>query len=671
MKKDNSKISNLNKKRLFFAFMVFSVLLFLLCIRVGFVQIINHEDLSNKAMKQQKKDEIVKPQRGEIVDRNNNELAVSMDGYSVWIRPGDAAWGDTKSEQKGNLEKTVSKLAKLINRDKDELLKEVQGTDKTLLKVCKFVKNKDADKIREAGLTGVSLSEEVKRYYPMGDFLSHTLGRVSDDNRGIGGLELEYERYLGGVDGRWVKNTDKDGTSLANGTEKYYKPEDGGDITLTIDQAIQSFTEKSVKNSLKEYEAKRVSCVVMETKTGEILSMASAPSFNPNEPSKILDKKERKKYAKLSDKKKSEYMFKMWRNPIVSDVYEPGSTAKLITTASSLEEGITNKNDTFTCNGSYTVSGVPVKCWSYLHPHGSQTLYQGVGNSCNPVFMQLALRLGLDKYYDYIESFGLTEKTGIDFPGEANPIIVPKNQATKLNLAIMGFGQTNAVTPMQIITAVSALGNDGKVMEPHLVKKITDNDGKTIKNIKPRIVRKAISKETADEMCKIMQYVVDKGGGNKAQIPGYRVGGKTGSSQVISEKGGYTNEVIASFVGMAPMDNPDVTILYIIDSPAGRQHGGTIAAPATKDLLEQILKYREIKPKYTKEVKKEPTEEMIEVPKVKGKKLSEAKKILKATGFSYKISPEPIDKKDFVVKDQYPAAGKKTQKNGIVYLYRE
>ena len=676
MRKDNRKLTLLNKKRMAIAFIAFSAILFLLCIRIGYVQIggrVDGEDLKKRAIAQQTKDEIVKPERGEIQDRNGNELATNREGYLVWVRPYDARVGKTDDDKEKALKETVTKLAKIIDVDADELVETVSKTDKTNIKVSDFVSNKVAEKIRKADLTGVSLTEEVQRYYPMGNFLAHTLGSVTSDNTGRSGIEYQYNSYLAGVKGRWLKRTDNKGNTLAEGTEKYYEPEDGSDVVLTIDQTIQSYVEKSVKASYKKYDAASVSCIVMETKTGEILAMASAPSFDPNDPETPSSKSEQKKLSKMSSTKKMEYLNQMWRNPLISNIYEPGSTVKLVTTAATLEEGLTSKDDTFVCNGSYTVSGVSVKCWRSYQPHGTETLYEGVQNSCNPVFMQLALRLGKEKFYNYLEAFGLSEATGIDFPGEASPIIKNQKTASKLDLAIMGFGQVNAMSPLQIVTAVSALGNEGNLMEPHLVKEIKDADGKTVEKVEPKIVRKAVSKYTAKEICKVMQLVVDKGGGEKAKILGYRVGGKTGSSQVASASGGYTDQLVASFVGMAPMDDPDVTILYIIDRPAGNQRGGTIAAPETKTVLEKILKYREIKPKYTSEEKAELAKETdtVKVPKVKGKKLSEAKKILKSSGLKYKISPETDSKKDFVVKDQYPASGEEIQKNGIVYLYRE
>lgn len=674
MAKNNIKPTFLNKKRIVTAFLLFAVILVALCLRTGYLQIVKGNELNKMAVEQQTRDEILKPTRGGIYDRNGNELAVNIESYSVWVRAGEMKTGKTKEEKNENYEKTLGELAELLGEDKENLLKTINDSKRTLLKVSKSIDRETADKIREKDLTGVSLNQEVKRYYPMGDFLSHTLGSVTDDNSGLSGIELAYDKYLAGIEGRWVKDTDVSGNALVGGTEKYYEPQDGSNVVLTIDQVIQNYTEKSVKASYEKYKAKRVSCIVMETETGEIVSMASAPSFDPNNSRVPTDEKEKAEFAKLSSEEKMNYLNNMWRNPLISNVYEPGSTAKLITTSAALEEGITKKDEMFKCHGYYTINGIQVKCWIYAHnkTHGHENLYESVGNSCNPVFMQLALRLGKEKYYNYLDLFGLSEPTGIDFPGEASPILAKEDTASQLDLAIMGFGQTNAVTPIQIITAASALGNDGKLMEPHLVKELTDSDGKTVETIKPKVVRQAVSKATADEMRVIMQSVVDNATGSKAQIPGYKVGGKTGTSQVPdTEKGGYTSDVIASFIGMAPMDDPKYTILYIIDSPAGGDQGGEIAAPESRDLLEKILKYADIKPEYTEEQKKNMEKETVSVPNVTGKKLSEAKKLLEESGLKYIVSPEQEKESEFVIKDQYPAAGEKANKNGIVYLYRE
>ena len=417
---------------------------------------------------------------------------------------------------------------------------------------------------------------------------------MTEDNKGLSGLEMLYNRELGGVAGRWEKNTDTLGNPLLKGGEKYYEPVDGNDIILTIDEVIQRYAEESVNATLKETKAEKVSALVMNPKTGEILAMATSPGFDPNDPRRPAEKYRREEFNKLSSKQRMDYLNNMWRNPIISDIYEPGSTAKLVTVAASLEEGTVNRNSTFYCSGYLKVLGEKIKCWRHDNPHGAQGLYAAVGNSCNPAIMTMALNLGVKKYYEYIRLFGLTEKTDIDFPGEATPIIVPEKDATKLDLAVMGFGQTNAVSAIQLLSAVSALGNDGFLMQPYLVKEIQDANGKTLVKNEPKKVRQAVSKQTAKEVCRIMEYVVEKRGATTAYKKGYRIGGKTGTAQKISREGGYSDDVIASFIGMAPMNNPQIAVLYIIDSPPGQEHGAAVAAPASRDIIKKILDYQEV-----------------------------------------------------------------------------
>lgn len=668
--KQSDQITLLNRKRLVVLFGFFALILFVLCLRIGYLQVVRGTELEKKAVSQQTKDELLKPKRGMVVDRNGQELAVSTASFTVWARPVEVLDGKTDSDKQKNADEVASKLSKYLETDEKEIREIITNEKKSYIKVEKYLPREKADKIRKEDLDGISLTEDVKRYYPMGNFASQLLGSVTDDNVGLSGIERQYNNNLTGVDGRWVKNTDVQGNPLAYGTEKYYEPKDGENVVLTIDQVIQSYAEKSIEKVRKETGAERVSCLVMDPKTGEILAMASNPGFDPNNPREPIDSKDKKKFDKMDYNKQFEYLNEMWRNPLVSDIYEPGSTAKLITTAAALEEGITNKSDKFTCTGSKTILGQKVRCWSYEHPHGTQKLYEGVGNSCNPVFMDLALRLGTEKYYDYLELFGLREKTGIDYPGEANSITVPEKNVTSLDLATMGFGQTNAVSAVQLISAISAIGNDGVVMEPHLVKAFTDDKGDVTESIKPEKVRQAVSEETADEMCKIMQYVVEKGGGDKAQIKGYSIGGKTGTAQKAGVSG-YSKNVVASFIGMAPMEDPEFAILYLVDSPKGSAFGGTIAAPAAKGVMEKILKYMDIKPNYSAKETKENKKATVEIPKVKGLKLSEATKILEEKKLRWEVSPKLESEKDVKIVDQYPKAGSKTVKNGIVYLYRK
>lgn len=663
------------------AFSIFVVIILALCLRVAYIQIVKGEEYSRMAVEKQKRDIVLKPTRGRILDTNGEELAVSVDAFTIWVRKADM--GNLRMTKKNDelkqdrlkskeerFEDNLNTLAELIEKDPKELKEDMEESGQSVYKAAKNLDKETANKIRELRIPGVSITEDARRYYPMGEFLSHTLGSTRDDNEGLSGVELQYNQYLAGVDGRWLKNTDTSGNTLAFGDEKYYKPEDGNDVVLTIDQIIQSYVEKSIRETYEKTKAERVSCLVMDTKTGEILAMGSYPSFNPNNSNVPTDPKEKEEFDKLDNQEKIKYLNEMWRNPFISNNYETGSTMKLITTAAALEEGITSKDDHFNCIGYSEITGVKIKCWSFDKPHGSENLYQGLANSCNPVFHQLSLRLGKEKFYNYLTLFGMRERTDIDFPGEARPIILSDENVKPVELATMGMGQTNAVTPIQLVTAVSAMGNDGKLMHPHILKKIVDKDGKVIREVKPVVVRQAISKETATEMRKIMQYVVDEGTGKRAKIQGYSVGGKTGTSEVVKEGGGYSNEIISSFIGMAPMEDPRFTILYIVDKP-DKNLAPEGAAPACGKLLSQILKYKDIKPTSEMSEEDDPAVESVTVPNIKGLKLSEAKEEIEKLGLKYKVTPKTDEDREFIVKEQYPQPNTSIDKNGVVYFYRE
>lgn len=583
----------LNKRRLLVVFGIFALLILLLLWRVAYLQFVDGDKYKKLALDQQMNVEIIAPKRGTIRDRNGNPLAITTRAYSIWVDTKSLRASTKGGDSDKTIDKAASELSKLLKMPESEIKKKLES-DVRVVKLAKHQTWPVADKVKQANIAGLKISDDTRRYYPRKNFMSRTLGSVTDDNKGLSGIEMLYNRQLGGVSGRWEKSTDRKGNPLIRGGEKYYKPVDGSDVVLTIDEVIQRYAEESVRLTKKKSKAEKVSVLVMNPKTGEILAMATAPGFDPNNPREPNDPSARAKFKSMSSEGKMRYLNNLWRNPLISDIYEPGSTAKLVTVAAALEEGMVNRHSTLYCKGYKTVMGQKVKCWRYYNPHGSQDLYTAVGNSCNPALMTMALRLGKEKYYQYLRLFGLNEPTNIDFPGEASPIVVPEKRATDLDLATMGFGQTNAVSAIQLITALSAMGNDGFMMQPYLVKQIKGPDGKIIEENKPKKIRQAISKETAKEICRIMEFVVEKGGAKSAYIKGYRIGGKTGTAQKISEKGGYSDDVIASFIGMAPMNNPKIAVLYIVDSPPGQEHGGAVAAPPAKDMIKKILDYKEV-----------------------------------------------------------------------------
>jgi stage V sporulation protein D (sporulation-specific penicillin-binding protein) len=606
--------------------------------------------------------------RGIIYDRNGKELAISAVSNSIWARPGVVKDASSEEESQVKLEKTASTLAEILGMDQQKILETI-SRNQSLVKVAKYVDKEKADQIRKAGLKGIEIAEDVKRYYPMGAFLAHVLGSTTDDNRGLAGIELKYDKYLSGIPGRWIKNTDRDGDSLSYGVEKYFQAENGLNLVLTIDEVIQHYVEKALDTVQTNTQSDRVLCVVMDPKTGDILAMGVTPDYDPNNPRVPITSGGAAYVESLPDKEKLDYWNKMWRNPLVSDTYEPGSTFKLLTTAIALEEGVTSLDDKFVCTGSIVVAGQKLKCWRSYRPHGEQTLVEAVGNSCNPVFVQLAQRIGYEKYFDYLELFGLREKTGIDYPGEGYAILQDEETAGPVGLATMSYGQGIAVTPIQLITAVSALGNEGKLMQPRIVKELRDNDGNVIQQFDTKVIRQIISKETSEEMSLIMEAVVGEGGGGTAKIPGYRIGGKTGTANK-AQGGGYSEETFSSFIGMAPMDDPQIAILMIVDNPKGVKFGSQTAAPGVRLVLEETLRYLNIQPTYSEEEKQAMESNYTTVPDVTHQSFSDAIGILGGASLNYTVSPSVDSNENFEIVDQYPKPGEKMLKGGTVCLYK-
>lgn len=668
-----SPSTNKNKRRLIVVFLFVCIACTGLAFRVGWIQVVASEKYSKMAVEQQTRDVPIPAKRGIIYDKNGKELAVSAVTNSIWARPGVVKKADSEEKSAERIDKTAGVLAEILEMDKEEV-KEIISVSRSLVKVAKYVDKEKTDQIRQAikdeGLRGIEIAEDVRRYYPLGAFAAHILGSTTDDNRGLSGIELKYDKYLSGVPGRWIKNTDREGDSLSYGVEKYFQAENGLNVVLTIDEVIQHYMEKGLKAVQANTQADRVLCIMMDPKTGDILAMGVTPDFDPNNSRVPLDPAAASYVETLSNEEKLAYWNQMWRNPLVSDVYEPGSTFKLLTTAAALEEGVTSLADRFVCTGSLNVSGQTLKCWRYYKPHGSQNLVEAVGNSCNPVFVTLAQRMGSDKYFEYMELFGLREKTGIDFPGEGYAILQNKETAGPVGLATMSYGQGIAVTPIQLITAVSSLGNEGKLMKPRLVKELRDSDGNVIQSFDTQVVRQIISKQTADEMCLIMESVVGEGGGATAKIPGYRIGGKTGTANK-AHNGGYSQETYSSFIGMVPMDDPQIAILMVVDNPKGVKFGSQTAAPGVRMILEETLRYLNIEPSYSPEEQALLDSQLVIVPDVVGQSISEAMSTLSKAGLNYRISPDSDVWEEFVVVDQYPKTGEKVAQGNTIYLYKE
>ncbi|MDR0423899.1 MAG: PASTA domain-containing protein [Clostridiales Family XIII bacterium] len=659
--------------RLIFTFVAISCCFVALICRVGWIAVVESDTYAAEAAERQTKDVMIPAHRGGILDRNMKGLAVSAVSYRVWVRPAGFGVREKKSGVSKLPEGLMVAFAQQLGMD-EEALRGLVSQDKQRVRIARDV-SKDAKDgldawIKENKIAGVEFEDDVSRYYPYGPFAAHVLGSVNDDGYGRGGIEMKYDQYLTGISGRWIKKTDRYGDIIAYGTEKHYEEKNGMNVVLTIDEAIQHYVEKAIGNVAETTSAQRVMCIVMDPRNGDILAMGMTPDYDPNDPRVPLDPAEAEYVGGLPPNEQVQHWNKMWRNPMVSDVYDPGSTFKLITVSAALEERVVTPTDSFRCTGYYQVGNNSLRCWRYYDPHGAETLTEAVGNSCNPVMIQLAQRMGFDTFYDYIERFGITSKTEIDYPGEGSALLQSKESAGQVGLATMSFGQGLSVTPIQLITAVSALGNGGMLMQPRLVKAVADKDGQLIEEFEPQAVRQVVSEQTAAEMMKIMEFVVAESGGKVASVPGYRIGGKTGTAEKLDNGSYKTGKVTGSMVAMAPMEDPQIAVLLIVDEPQGIKFGSTTAGPGIKEIMVNVLRHMNIMPSYTQEALAKMQSSYVTVPELKSMNFSDAAGLLLGSELMYAVSPEGSEEEDFMVVDQYPKAGERLPKGGTVFLYR-
>ena len=652
----------INSRKRLVVVMVLACSLFLgLIFRIGYLQLIKGEWLSTKASEQQTREIPIEAKRGTIYDTNMKELAVSVTKYTVWCKPVEIK--DAKE--------TSEKLAKLLDEEYDDIYKKVNKKNMALVKIKRWIDDDTADKITKAGLSGIWVAEDNQRYYPYGNFASYVLGHTSADSTGVAGIELKYDSVLKGTAGKLIVSTDAAGKEIPQGSEQYYEPTTGNGLVLTIDEVIQHYCEKAAQKAYEENNASKVTIIAMDPKTGDIKALVKKPDYDPNTPTKAIYPvyEELLEECKNDNEKINAYSA-MWRNTAISDTYEPGSTFKLITSSAGLEEGVVKQDDKFTCSGSVMVEGQKIKCWRSYRPHGSETFKQGVQNSCNPVFVEVGRRLGVSKMYDYIEAFGLNKKTGIDLPGEASSIMYKAKDVGPVELATISFGQSISVTPIQLITAVCSIVNDGNRMEPRLVKAYTDNKGNITKEIEPVKVNQVISKETSEQMREIMESVVTEGGGKIAYLPGYRLGGKTGTAQKVINGSYAQGHYVCSFVGMAPADDPQIVVLAIVDEPTGvMQFGSTTAGPIIKEVMSNTLKYLGVEPEYTEEEKSENVKNKVTVPDVRGLTIEDATKVLEEAKLEVNIDNDADIKEGTVIKDMFPKPGASVNEGSLISIY--
>ena len=631
----------IDRKRLRSLLIVLTLVFFILILRVAYLMIVEAPDLQSKALNQWTRELSVAPLRGTIYDRNMQVLAQSAHAYTVVAR--------NNSIKSKDADYVAQKLSEILELDKAAVLQKITDKTKSEVWIKRQITRDQYEQLSGLKLPGIYFTSDSKRYYPFNNFLTQTLGFTSIDGEGIEGLESKYNKYLKGVEGKLVTYTDKNGNEIAFGDDEYIKPKDGANVVLTIDYVIQSFLEREAQDALETNEAKSVQAIAMNPKTGEIYGMTTKPDYDLNSPP-------RDNIETLTD---------LTRNRVITDAYEPGSTFKVVTVASGLDSNSINMNSTFDDPGFKIVGGDRIKCWK-RPAHGHQTLAQALQNSCNVAMMDIGLKMGTDTFYKYIYAFGFGDNTGIDYVTDGQGIVTHKKYIRDADLARISFGQSIAVTPLQLANAACAVVNGGNLMKPYLVKSIVDSDGNVIQNTQPTIVRNVISQDTSQKMRQLLESVVTNGSGKNAYLPGYRVGGKTGTAQKYDENGNVAQgKYIVSFVGFAPADDPQVLVLFLIDEPnVSNAYGSVLAAPHVGNILRDTLKYLNVEPKYTEE-DKQLMNDQVEVPNVVGKTVQEAEAAMKQVGLSY------FAYGDGKIKDQLPAAGTKVNKKTEVILYME
>ena len=545
--------------------------------RLIFLMVFRSEHYGAMALDLHERERTIKAARGNIVDANGVVIATNRTVCTISVIHNQIRKAD----------EVVAVLSKELGLQEEEVRKKVEKySSREIIKTN--VDKALGDQIRSYHLEGVKVDEDYKRYYPYDTLASTVLGFTGGDNQGIIGLEVKYEQYLKGLNGKILTMSDAAGIEIENAAEDRIEPVAGQDLYISLDVNIQRYCEQAAYQVMEKKGAKRVSIIVMNPQNGEIMAMVNAPEFNLNDPFTLSVDAE----VPATDKEKQDLLNKMWRNPCINDTYEPGSTFKIVTAAAGLESGVVKLDDHFSCPGFRVVEDRKIRCHK-VGGHGSETFLQGMMNSCNPVLIDVGQRLGVDNYYKYFEQFGLKGKTGIDLPGEASTIMHKKDDMGLVELATVSFGQSFQITPMQLITTASAIINGGNRVTPHFGVKSVSTDGESVHDFTYPVKEGIISPQTSETMRFILEQVVAEGSGKKGQVDGYRVGGKTATSEKLPRS---LKKYISSFVGFAPADNPQVIALITIDEPEGIYYGGTIAAPVIADIFKNILPYLGIEP---------------------------------------------------------------------------
>lgn len=639
-----------------------------------FINVVKGEEYSKKAYSQQMKNQIISPKRGAILDTNGSVLAQSISVDTVSINPSSVKYTNNKTVEPEKLAQIFSEIFDITYEDALAKAQSKKTVEIIAKKVEKEKVTKLQDWIKENNIsTGINIDEDTKRSYPNNNLASNLIGFCGDDNTGLAGLEEKWNDTLTGTSGKIVTAKANGGEAISDENEQYVAAENGSNIYLTIDINIQKIAEKYLSQAVTENQCEKGGTVIiMNPQSGDILAMASNPDYNLNQPRDSVATGLQSTWDTLSSEDKSNALYKLWRNKAVSDLYEPGSTFKLITSSIGLEEGkvSTDTNGDFNCNiVYYPAPDQPISCWRTYAAHGAQSLREALQNSCNPAFMQLGARIGARTSYKYYEAFELfSTRIGNTIASVSKPQFTELNKVGAVELATMSFGQRFSISPLQLITAVSAICNDGVLVEPRIVKKVENTDTNSAENLETKEIRQVISKDTADKVKDMMLSVVEKGTGKWAKVDGYTIGGKSGTSEPIEskkEEEGYT----ASFIAISPIENTQVVCLVVLYKPEGAagHQGGQTAGPVASQIMSEVLPYLGIPTNDTK-AETTTTNTSIAVQDVTNKTIAEAKKVLKESGFNVSVSSSG-DENNTLVSEQIPKFGIYLEEGSTIYLY--
>ena len=635
---DSQKPSITLKRKIVFVMLAVQLIFILLAVRILYIQAVQGEYLQARAYEQQTRDRLIAPQRGAIYDRNMVGLAVTETVASVSV----------VRAQVQDPEGVARVLSEKLELDYDEVLGKV-NTRVALMRIKQKVDIETANSIRGLNLPGVMVDEDILRVYPFGRLAAQIIGFVGRDNQGIIGLESKYEQHLAGSPGRILSETDVAGREVRGGRQYRVPPTAGHSLVTTMDVALQQYAEQTIARAVAAKGALRGVIILMNPQTGEIYALANEPSFDLNAPFTIQNPELAAVWGDLTNQQRMNALNQMWRNFAINDTYEPGSTFKIVTSAAGLEEQVITTASTFHCGGSMIVGGRSIRCWRSPRAHGALNFAQGMQHSCNPVFMSIGEKLGAEVFHEYLMRFGFHEKTGIDLPGEAVGIMYPAEKIGPVELATMAFGQSLTITPLQLLRAGSAIINGGFQITPHVGAKLIDENGNIVEEFRHERGEQIISTETSETMKFLLESVVYEGTGRRTYIPGFRVGGKTATSQKLPRGSG---RYIASFMTFAPAENPQVIALVLIDEPKGAYYGGQVAGPVMLEFLENVLPHMNIEPKFNEEEMAMDGVPPVLLPDLRGMEMQEVTRTLRDLSLGFHITGDGN-----TIVEQFPMPG--------------